>query len=638
MTQPPGQQPPQGGFGAPQEPPHGVPQPPQGPPQTPPPPATPPQAPAAPPTPPPTQPGYGYPQQPGPYDKPQQPGPYGQQPQQPGPYGQQPPTAPYGQPAQQPGPYGQQPPTAPYGQPQQPGPYGQQPQAGYGFPPQQYPGAPVPPGPGGPGGGSPFKRKPVMIIGAAVAALLVIGGGVWFATSGDGGDDDKPVAKKSEQVKKPTGSPSVDEGDGNGTGREDDDLNSGRKDGEAKILWLQKNDVDLPRNGADVYGPWIVGDTIVKGMYRTVSGYAVADGKQKWTLKLPADICSAPEQTTADGKIVIAIKNGTTDKADCSALQQIDLTTGKAGWKKEVKKSGLFDMMSDLSMAISGDTVTAGRTGAANAFRVSDGKEVFGKRSGNCQPFAFAGGSKLIAAVNCRTDDLDNPQHEIEELDPNTGRAKWTYKPARGWEVDKVYSVSPLIVSLTKGSSSDDKKWSILALRENGTLRSQLIGDKGDKFAPDCGGGFTIFGQRLDGCTGVAADANTFYMATQDDTSGSARTNKVVAFNLNTGKPKWKAESPAEQTMKPLRMEGGDVLLYVDGGYAKGGGIATLSPSGGSPKMVLQHPDSTSEIERSFYNPKILYADGRSFLASGRVSASNDKEELETKTMMAFGS
>ncbi|MFF5336780.1 PQQ-binding-like beta-propeller repeat protein [Streptomyces sp. NPDC013181] len=607
MTQPPGQQPPQGGFGAPQEPPHGVPQPPQGPPQTPPPPAAPPQAPAGQP---PTQPGYGYPQQPGPYG--QQPGPYGQQPTQPGPYGQQP------------GPYNQQ----------QPGPYGQPTQPGYGFPPQQYPGTPVPPGPGGAG---PFKRKPV-VIGAAVVALLAIGGGVWFATSGGDGDDDKPVAEKSEQVsKKPTASPTVDKGDGNGTGRGEDDLNSGRKDGEAKVLWLQKNDVDLPRNGADVYGPWIVGDTIVKGMYRTVSGYAVADGKQQWTLKLPADLCSAPEQTTADGKIVLAVKNGTTDKADCSVLQQIDLNTGELGWKKEVKKSGLFDMMSDFSMAISGDTVTAGRTGAANAYRVSDGKEVFGKRSGNCQPFAFAGGPKLIAAVNCRTGDVNNPQQQIEELDPGTGKAKWTYKPARGWEVDKVYSVSPLIVSLTKGDSSEDKKWSIIALRENGTLRSQLVGDKGDKFAPDCGGGFTIFGKQLQGCAGVAADANTFYMATQDDTSGSARTNKVVAFNLNTGKPKWKANAPAEQTMKPLGMEGGDVLLYIDGGYSKGGGIATLAPTGGSPKMVLQHPDSTSEIERSFYNPTILYAGGRSFIASGRVSASNDKEELETKTMMAFG-
>lgn len=607
MTQPPSQQPPQGGFGAPQEPPPGVPQPPQGPPQTP-PPAQPPQAPAA-------QPGYGYPQQ--------QPGPYTQQ--QPGPY-TQPQPGPYGQP-QQPGPYGQQ----------QPGPYAQQQQPGYGYPQQQYPGAPTPAGPTGPGGRNPFKGKPAMIIGAAVAALLVIGGGVYLATSG-GDDDKKPVAKKSEEVQKPSTSPSVDEGDGNGTGREgDDDLNGGRKPGEAKVLWLQKNDVDLPRNGAEVYGPWIVGDTIVKGMYRTVSGYSVADGKQKWTLKLPADICSAPAQTTTDGKIVIGVKNGTTDKSDCSDLQLIDLNTGKAGWKKSVKSSGLFDLMSDISLAISGNTVTVGRTGASNAFRVSDGKELFGKRDGICQPFAFAGGAKLIAATSCRTDDVDNPQHQIEQIDPDTGKPKWTYKPPRGWEVDKVYSVSPLIVSLTKGSSSDKKKWNIIALRDNGTLRSQVVSDKGDKFAPDCGGAFAIFGKRLDGCTGVAADANTLYMATQDDTSGSARTNQVVAFNLNTGKTKWKAKAPAGQTVKPLRMEGADVLLYVDAGYNKGGGIATLAPSGGSTKTVLQHPASTAQIESSFWNEEVLYAGGRSFIASGRISASNDEKELETKTMMAFG-
>ncbi|MEU8698503.1 PQQ-binding-like beta-propeller repeat protein [Streptomyces sp. NPDC048680] len=618
MTQPPSQQPPQGGFGAPQEPPQGIPQPPQGAPQTPPPPAQPPQAPATPPGPPSAQPGYGYPQQPG---QPQQP-PYGQQ--QPGPYGQPQQPGPYGQP-QQPGPYAQQP--GPYGQPQQPG---------YGYPQRQYPGAPVGGGPAGPGGRGPFKGKPLVIICAAVAALLVVGGGVYLATSG-GDDDKKPVAEKSDDVQKPSPSASVDEGDGDGTGREgDDDLNGGRKAGEAKVLWLQKNDVDLPRNGADVYGPWIVGDTVVKGMYRAVSGFSVADGKQKWTLKLDTDICSAPAQTTTDGKIVIAVKNGTTSKADCSDLQLIDLNTGKTGWKKSIKSSGLFDMLSDLSLAISGDTLTVGRTNGSNAFRVSDGKELFGKRDGNCQPFSFAGGTKLIAATNCRTGDVENPQHEVEEIDPVTGKPKWTYKPARGWEIDRFYSVSPLIVSLTKGSG-DSKKWSILALKENGSLRSQVISDKGDKFATGCGNAFAIFGKSVDGCQGVTADPNTLYMSTQDDTSGSARTNKVIAFNLNTGKTKWKADAPAGQTMRPMRMEGGNLLVHVSASYGKGGGIASLAPTGGTPQMLLKHPDSTSEIESTFYNEKVLYADGRSFIASGRVSATNDKEELETKTMMAFG-
>ncbi|MFE3907121.1 PQQ-binding-like beta-propeller repeat protein [Streptomyces sp. NPDC059153] len=623
MTQPPSQQPPQGGFGAPQEPPQGSPQPPQGPPssgppQTP-PRVQPPQAPPAPQSPPPTQPGYGYPQTPGQapgqapgYGYPQQPGPYNQQ--QPGPY------------AQQPGPYGQQP--GPYGQ--QPGPYGQPAQPGYGYPQQQYPGAPVPGGPGGQGGGNSSKRKPALIIGAAAVALLVIGGGIFLATRGS--DDKKPVAQKSGDAK-PSGSPSVNEGDGNGDGREaEDDLNAGRKEGEAKVLWLQKNDVELPRNGSDVYGPWVVGDTVVKGMYRAVSGYSVADGKQKWTLKLPADLCAAPSQPTTDGKIVIGVENGTTDKADCADLQMIDLNTGKVGWKKSIKQNGIWDMMSDISLAISGDTVTVGRTGNSNAYRVSDGKELFGKQPGDCQPFAFAGGPRLIAASSCRTDDIDNPQHQIQELDPVTGKPRWTYRIKRGWEIDRVYSVSPLVVSLKK-----DKEWSILALKENGSFRSGVVSDKGDKFSPDCGSTFAIFGKSLDGCTGVAADANTFYMSTSPDSSGTARTNKVVAFDLNTGKSKWKAAAPADSMVKPLRMEGGNVLLYVEAGYNKGGGIATLAPTGGTPRMLLKHPASTAEIESTFYESKVVYAGGRSFIASGRVSARNDKEELETKTMMAFG-
>ncbi|MEV5668345.1 PQQ-binding-like beta-propeller repeat protein [Streptomyces sp. NPDC052503] len=616
MTQPPSQQPPQGGFGAPQDP-QGTPQPPQ--PQSPPqvPPAPPQSPPSGAPQAPPTQPGYGYPQAPGAqpgYGYPQAPG----QPA-PGPYAQQP--GPYGAPS---GPYAQQP--GPYGR--QPGPYAQQP--GYGYPQQQYPGAPAP---GGSGGG-PFKGKPAVIIGAALAALLVVGGGIFLVTSGGDDEGKDPVAKSSGEAVRPSESAEVDQGDGKGDGREaNDDLNAGRKDGEAKVLWLTKNDVDLPRNGKNVYGPWIVGDTVVKGMYRSVNGYSAADGKQKWSLPLPTDMCAAPGNPTADGKIVIGVMNGTTDKADCADLQMIDLNTGKAGWKKSVKKNGTWDLLSDIGLAISGDTVTVGRTSNSNGYRVSDGKELFGNPSGNCKPFAFAGGPKLIAAANCRTDDVNKPQHQIQEIDPVTGKAKWSYQPKRGWEVAKVYSVNPLVVSLTQ---REEKKWGILALRENGTLRSQLISDKGDNPSVDCGHDFAIFGAKLEGCSGIAADANTFYMMTEDDTSGSGRTNKVLAFDLNTGKTKWKSAAPAERTMKPLRMEGGNVLVYLEPSYDKGGAIATIAPTGGAPKVLLQHPDSTTRIE-NFFSSKIVYTGGRSIIVSDRVSASNDEEEKEQTTMMAFG-
>lgn len=562
-----------------------------------PPPNQPPQMPPQmPPTPP--APGYGYPQMP-----PAQPG-YGypqQAPGQPGPY------------AQQPGPYNQQ-----------PGPYG-------GYPTQpQYPGAPTPPGGGG--GGGFFKGKPGIIIGAAVAGLLVIGGGTWFALSGDD-KDDKPNVSKSSDAPKPTGSDSVDQGNGDGTGRTgNDDLNAGRQPGEAKALFLLKNDVDLPRNGADVFGPWVVGDTVVKAMYREVAGYSVTDGTKKWSVPLGTKVCSAPVQTSTDGKIVVGVEDGLTEKAKCLDLQMIDLKTGKAGWKKPIPKaSGAFSSLSDFTLSISGNTLAAGGTGNSYGFSMTDGKQLFGKPEEDCKRYAFAGGPKLIAAASCPTSDYDNPKQQVQEVDPVTGRTKWTYNTPVGWEVDKVYSASPLVLSITQ---REPKKWSIIALDDNGKLRSQIDGGN-DKYAPRCGGAFVVFGQNLEGCTGVAADADTFYMATEPATVRSP--NHVVAFNLDTGKEKWRSPSSGDREMTPLRMENGNVLVYMGASYDKGGEVATIAPTGGAPKTLLKHPVSTAEIENSFFSAKMAYADGRFFIASGRVSASNDKEEKETKTMLAFG-
>ncbi|MFE2557233.1 PQQ-binding-like beta-propeller repeat protein [Streptomyces sp. NPDC059352] len=622
MTQPPSNQPP-GGFGAPQDPNQGLPPVPPLPPQAPQsPPSVPPQAPpAAAPGPygqqPPQQPGYGYPQQPG-------------QPGQPGPYGQ-PTPPPYGYPQQQPGPYGQQPQQpGPYGQ-QQPGPYGQQPGPYGGYPAQPgYPGAPTPPP--APGGGG-LKGRTGVIAAVAAGAVLVAAVTTWAIVGG--GDEEDPIAQptatatsSSSGAPKPT--ESVDQGDGSGDGRGgDDDLNAGRKDGEAKVDWLLKNNVDLPRNGSDVMGPWIVGDTVVKAMYKSIDGYNLSDGSLKWHVDVPFELCAAPPAPSANGVMVFGHNDSAKDGAKCLGLQQVDLKTGKVGWKKSVPKpTGLF-AFSDNTLAISGNTVTAAGSSTAYGFSLADGKQLFKGAPTGCKPFAFAGGSKLIAAMDCPSGSTTKKLQAVGEVDPATGKPKYTFQLEANWEVDKVYSVDPLVVSATQ---REQKKWTIFALDAKGKLRSQIQGGK-DKFAPSCGGSFVIFGKNLQGCTGVAADADTFYMATE---TSYGTPNEVVAFDLKTGKPKWRSKAPDEQSMIPLRMESGQVLVYVDPSYDKGGAVATIAPTGGAPKIVLQHPASTSEIENSFYDPGFAYGGGHFVVTSGRVSATNDKEEKQVKTMMAF--
>ncbi|MER5735422.1 MULTISPECIES: PQQ-binding-like beta-propeller repeat protein [unclassified Streptomyces] len=605
MTQPPSNQPP-GGFGAPQDPNQGgvPPVPPQMPGQPPQMPPVPPQAPAQPPQapgqPPQAQPGYGYPQQPGPYG-------YPQQPTQPaGPYGQQP------------GPYGQQ-----------PGPYG-------GYPGQTQPMYPAAPAPAGGSGGGPFKNR-TALVAAVAAAVVVVAAVTTWAVVGKGDDGKPTVANPTTSSSSATTGPkpteSVDQGDGSGDGDKggEDDLNAARQEGEAKVNFLTTNDVDLPRNGSEVFGPWIVGDTVVKAMYKGVSGYSLADGAKKWTVDLPFKLCAAPAQPGANGLMVFGYEESAKDGAKCTMLQQIDLKTGKAGWKKAVPKpTGLF-AFSDNTLAIGGNTVTAAGSSSAYGFSLTDGKQLFTGPTGDCKPYAYAGdATKLVAASQCRTGDASKEQHTIGEVDPNTGKPKYQpYRLPATWEVDKVYSVNPLVVSIFQ---REQKKRAVVALKPNGTVRSQLQGGK-DAFAPRCGGGLIIFGRNLQGCSGVAAAGDTFYMSTDTDYGTS---NEVIAFNLDTGKPKWRSKAPDEQQMSPLRMEGGEVLVYVAPKYDKGGAVATIAPAGGAPKILLKHPVSVAQIESGFFSAGYAYGNGTFVIAAGRVSASNDTEEKETKTMMGF--
>ncbi|RZB17391.1 hypothetical protein StrepF001_22015 [Streptomyces sp. F001] len=595
MTQPPSQ-PPNGGFGAPQDPPPGGFGAPQDPRQgTPPPPAQPPQTPPPPQGAP--QPGYGYPQQ--------QPGPYAQ----PGPYGT-------------PGPYGQPNAQGPYGQPQQPGPYGQQP--GYGYPQPQYPGAQPP----GSGSRNPFKGRPALVIGAAVAALLVIGGTV-FAVAG-GGDDDgkkKPVAGPSDDAEPTASDDPVNPGDGSGDGGEDpEDLNAGRQAGEAKVLWY-KEAPDAPGSGADAPGMWITDKTAVKAAYKQLLAFNVGDGNPTWDpITFPQKICAATPQKTADDKIVVAYMNGASDRAKCNQIQQVDLNTGAKGWSGEVADGALFDSALTIELSLTGNTLMVGRSQSGTAYDMADGDKLFDKKKYGdaCFPTAFAGGSRLISVASCGA-ATSNEHDEIQELDPRTGRVLWTQKFDKGWRVARTYSVDPLVVY----STNDDKDaWNISTLDAKGGFRSQVGVD--EDFAPDCG--WSVLQRDLTGCGGVAADANTLYLPTE--ATGGA--NEIVAINLANGKEKWRVKSPADESMLPLKTEGGKLIAYVEASYDAGGQIVSIPTTGSShkPAKLLQNPAGAADVEDSFFSRDIDWVDGRFYLSSTRLSGDDEAKE---KLMLAYG-
>ncbi|GHH90607.1 outer membrane protein assembly factor BamB family protein [Streptomyces capillispiralis] len=591
MTQPPNQ-PPHGGFGAPQEPPPGGG---FGAPQTPPPPQG---APGTPPPQGPPQPGYGYPQQP-----PQQPGPYASGPYAPG----------------------------PYGQPQQPGPYGQPQQPGYGYPPQpQFPGGPGTP-PGGSGSRNPFKGRPALVVGAAVAALLVIGGTVW-AVTGDGGKDEKPVAQPTDDPKPDgSGGAPVNPGDGSGDGGEDpEDLNKGRKAGESKVLWY-KEAPDAPGSGADAPGMWITDKTAVKAAYKELSAYNVGDGRPTWdTIAFPHKICAVTQDKTSDDKVVIAHMSGSSDRAKCNQLQLVDLNTGEKGWTQEVADGALFDSALSIELSLTGNTLMVGRSQSGTAYDVRSGKKLFDSRKygdAPCFPAAFAGGERLIQVASCGAGGT-NEHDEVSELDPATGKVKWTYAYEKGWRIERAYSVDPLVLHATKEEDGDKKVWNIAAFTAGGSVRSQVSVD--ENFAPACG--WAVLARDLRGCQGVAVDDDTLYLPTEAATGA----NEIVAISLADGKEKWREKSPVAESMVPMKVEGGNLIAYVEPAYDSGGQIVSL-PVGGSghtPVKLMQNPQGVADIENGFFSKAIDWVDGRFYLSTTRLTGNDESKE---KLMLAYG-
>ncbi|MFI1062965.1 PQQ-binding-like beta-propeller repeat protein [Streptomyces spororaveus] len=522
-----------------------------------------------------------------------------------------------------------QPPT-PSGYGHLPGP----PQQGYGFAPQgenpyaQQPGYPPQPptvpqhqvGPGGPGPGMPPKKKLILVVAASVAAVLVLGGVGYVAFSG-GDKDPEPVAQEPADAK-PSGSPSVDKGDGNGDGGgAPTDLNAGRKQGEDKVLWLKTVKVDGPGAGLASKGQWVVGDTVAKSVGKTVTGYAVADGKEKWTVNFPAEICGMTDRTTDDGKTVVMYRNGETDTSDCNQIRMIDLKAGKEGWSKEVTKESAFDIFLDPDLALTGDTVTVNRLTRATAFRVSTGDKLFASPAEGCVPGRYAaGGGKLIAVATCY--DADGTV-EIQDADPVTGKKTWTNRLPKGWKVNRVYSVDPIVLDL---GNETTKEHSIVVLGPDGQKRTTLTAE--GNFSPECS---VSYDDDLQGCATAVADAGTLYLPTKADLG---KANEIVAFDLATGKAKWRVPAGEARTIVPLKAANGQLIAYRRAETDQGGEVLSIPAAGGTPTALLRHPSGVSaQIESTFYSPKVDYVDGRFLISTTRLTA-QDKDE---KLLMVFG-
>ncbi|MFF0425983.1 PQQ-binding-like beta-propeller repeat protein [Streptomyces sp. NPDC004520] len=585
------------------------------------------------PTPPPPQdPGYGYPQQP-----PQpEPG-YG--------YPQQPPTQPdqgYGQP-QQPPAYGY--PTAPQ-QPQQYGGYPQQPQQPvpppYGYPTQpqqpQYGGYAQPATPPAPGGGKKLSAQLQIVIAAVVAVVLIIGVGIWYANSGDG--DGGNEAKGSGGSSQGTGGGSTG---GNGLG------GGGKEKVPASTQAKMAYTVAEPKvqDLTDVSGSWLTDKSFVKPGVNSLVAYDLDKSTVQWTLPLTGQVCGASRHVTADNRTAIlfeaAKRTAPRFYQNCTEVGVVDLNTGKLLWSTSVTGGTAGDGKARFSeVTLSGTTVAAGGTDGGAAFDLANGNPRWKPQANdqNCYDLGYGGGEGLVAVRKCGS--YDNPSVLIQNLNPTTGAPVSQYKMPPGAKYASVVSTKPLVVAADVGDSAGDGSGisDFFSIDEKtGKLKAKITADA-DQYAARCRS------TKVEACSQALVGNGRLYVPTEEHEGSTgdfgSETNEIIAFDLATGRtvPE-KADAGDKYTFVPLRMDGGNLIVYKAPPYDKGGRI--VSVDGGTMKetLLLENPADKSvhnaETSFSLNGSEMLYGNGRFFISGTMVSKPRDTaSDIKEYLIVAF--
>ncbi|MGW5737721.1 MULTISPECIES: outer membrane protein assembly factor BamB family protein [Streptomyces] len=492
------------------------------------------------------------------------------------------------------------------------------------------------------------RRGRGFALGAAAVALVLIGVGGYVVTQadGDGGGSGsrEPVAGQTKQSPDGAGQSADPDQDAGADAKDDGsaaviDVNAGRKPGEAKA-WAAMNDVELPGKGAQLLDLWRVPGIVAQAEYDEVTGYRTADGSKAWSVPLPGTVCDTPVNPTPDGKVVVVYTQRKSERsAKCDQLRMIDLRTGAKGWHRQLVDGGFWDDTSMTHVSVTGDTVLVDQSATMRAYRIGDGKRLFTterEREGGCSLDGVAGGSRLLQVEGCRPGS-PGTHGRLKRLDPRTGDVKWSYRTKKGWSIQKVYSVDPVVVAVRNREEMD--RWAAVAVDDQGRQRSWMPLDKGpDDFEMCAGTGDS--GEGVQNCPGAAVGADTLYLASEPK-DGVIGPNKIVAFDLRTGKRKWTGADEGGRQITPVTVTGGDrpgLIAYARAQGGKNGRTLRFGPDGGKPDVLLRHTSSAQAMEAGMFAGHVRYADGRFFVTPSRLSGKTHggKSEEGDARMLSF--
>lgn len=386
--------------------------------------------------------------------------------------------------------------------------------------------------------------------------------------------------------------------------------------------------VDVPATGT-----WATDKVLAKGYGNRIEGIRIGDfddrgfSKEAWRLTFPAPPCAVTRHVSADGRTAVLHpgenpgKNA--DAADlmalpCDRLTVFDLDTGKKLWTVKLPGDGSSTSV-NVTMT-DGVVVTSWGEGSA-AYDMTGGKRLWADLTPSaCSDSGFAGGRRLVALVSCG--DSADPTYRVQEVNPRTGKPRWTYKVATGVQDIYLVSSSPAVVAVAAG---DVDVTDLIALSDRGRARGTVRLDH-DHQAVACDGAFNA---TVEACEGIVVGREQLYIATDGE---------VVAYDLGTGESVFKFDSPKDRTTYPLRMSGGKVIAYREAASFGPDTIVGLDPVTRRQTALLYFSGDGEVGElASPGSSDILYEHGRAFFAARSVHGPENKGEVGEWDVLAVG-
>ncbi|KAB2385925.1 outer membrane protein assembly factor BamB family protein [Actinomadura montaniterrae] len=357
----------------------------------------------------------------------------------------------------------------------------------------------------------------------------------------------------------------------------------GESTGAAKEKPLRLTPWSLPYAGGhwtiasdSLRGTLFTGTTVVRALADELVAMDVATGRRLWESRLPATLCQA--STIADGGVgVIAYGS----EEDCGTVAGVDLRTGRLMWTRPLTIDESAINGAEPQLARSGDTVVAAmKHHPTTAFRVSDGAQLWTEKAalyggGACYTDSYTGGLRLVRLASCVANGFHG--HVVEQVDPGTGRAQWTFRLRRPGLLKGVLSTDPIMVD----DEDRSDKAHLVVLSDQGTVRSTLAD------------GLEHSGhQRADGnpSGNVLISGDTVAVALEPKDAATTEQNTIVAWSITSGKRLWGIRGSTDtMRLHPVPSTGGGLLAYAVGRVNERPQLVRIDPASGQQSVVRQY-------------------------------------------------